>query len=233
MNNENKKTLLKTILIFIIYIFYTNIATKIFSIFGITNDITIMFSADILFLIIIVSIYFKKLKQDFIDFNKNYDLKQKIWIIIKYVVLIFIINFLMGIITQILIPSEAFKTDANANQIGNLFELSTFYTLFKTLIFASFAEELLFRESIHEVVKNKRAFVIISATIYTAVNIIYNINGNGYIWIDFIAYLLDYLILSYAYLKNNNNIFIIILIKLFFNIIPTLLLILQTVGVFK
>lgn len=233
MNNENKKTLLKTILIFILYIFYTNIATKIFSIFGITNDITIMFSADILFLIIIVSIYFKKLKQDFIDFKKNYTLKQKIWIIIKYVILIFIINFLMGIITQIFIPTEAIKTDANSNQIGNLFELSTFYTLFKTLIFASFAEELLFRESIYEVVKNKRAFVIISATIYTAVNIIYNINGNGYIWIDFIAYLLDYLILSYAYLKNNNNIFIIILIKLFYNIIPTLLLILQTVGVFQ
>ena len=92
MNNENKKTLLKTILIFIIYIFYTNIATKIFSIFGITNDITIMFSADILFLIIIVSIYFKKLKQDFIDFNKNYDIKQKIWIIMKYVILIFIME---------------------------------------------------------------------------------------------------------------------------------------------
>lgn len=233
MSSENKKTLLKTVLIFILYIFYINIATKIFSIFDITNDITIMFSADIIFLIVIVCTYFKKLKQDFIDFNKNYTLKQKTWIIIKYVILIFIINIFMGIITQIFIPTEAGKIDENSNQIGNLFELSNFYILFKTLIFATVAEELLFRESIHEVVENKKAFVIISAVIYTVINIIYNLNGSQYIWIDFIAYLLDYLILSYAYLKNNNNIFVIMIIKFFYNLIPTLLLILQTVGVFK
>lgn len=224
MIKDKKKTLLKTLIIFIIYMFYTNIISFIFTKVGFNDTVSTMFISDLIFFFIIVCLYQDNLKKDFKSFINNYNFKQKIWVILKYVVLIFALNMVLGFLTELFIPGLENIKDQNSLSISSLLGVSTFYTLFKTLIFATIAEELLFRESMHECIDNKVAFIIISAIIYATINIFFTNFNSSYVWIDFLAYFLTYMLLSSAYLRNNDNIVVVILIKFFYNLIPTILL---------
>jgi len=123
-----------------------------------------------------------------------------------------------------LVPVISNTTDENSNAIDNLFGISTIYTLFKTLVFATIAEELLFKKSIHECISNKIIFIIVSGLIYSTLNIVFSILTFEFLFIDFLPYFLFSTVLSIAYLNNDNNIIVVILIKFFYNLIPTILL---------
>lgn len=221
------KTVLKTLIIFIIYATYSADISKILPF---DNEIITMLFSDMFFLILIILLYNQNLKNSINKFQTNYSWKQKIWIVLKFVMLIFIFNIIMGALTELIFPNAAKGKDENALSISNLFQMSSFYTLFKTLIFTTIAEELLFKESIHECIDNKIMFILISSSIYAAFNIIYSDLSMNYIWMDFIQYFLFSCILSYVYIKQDNNILFVILIKFLYNLIPTILLML---GVFS
>lgn len=221
---ENKDyCLIRTIILFVCYMFYSIIFNKIFNLFGVNNSVIPMIIADIVFFTTIITIYKEKLKTDFGRFKTEYSTKNKIWTIIKWILIILAVNVLMGILTEIFYPELATGVDQNTSAVAQLFDASFVYSLFKTLIFAPIAEELLFKESIRDVVKNDIAFILISSSIYTAMNFMYASGSIQYL--DLLGYLLFSLILSLAYIKNNDNIIIVIFIKFLYNLLPTLMLI--------
>lgn len=226
LNRKNINTLLNTIIIFIAYLFYTQVLSKILGLMSINDSVTQMFISDLIFLLGIIIFYKKKIKSSFNIFVKEYRLIKKITVILTWVVGIFFINILMGIITEFLFPEVASVMDDNSDAIYNLFSVSSIYTIFKTMIFAVVAEELVFKQAIRDVFTNNIVFVVVSSLIYVIMNFAYaNFNQSG-ILIDMLGYLMFAVVTSIAYIKNNDNIFIVMLIKFFYNLVPLIILIL-------
>lgn len=224
-NTFESVKLIKTLLVFISYLLYSNVISVVLSTFKITNATMLSFLADLIFLICIVFAYRDNLKKDFENLKKDYKISSIIKTIIIWVVIIFVFNILMGAITEMIYPNMA--TDDNTNAMSTLFKTSMAYSLFKTMIFAVVAEELLYRESISDVVKNKYIFIVISSIVYTIMNFIFVGFESDIIVMDILSYFLPALLFSTAYVKNNNNIIILMLIKFTYNLIPTIIYLLQ------
>lgn len=224
-NTFESVKLIKTLLVFISYLLYSNVISVVLSTFKITNATMLSFLADLIFLICIVFAYKDNLKKDFENLKKDYKISSIIKTIIIWVVIIFVFNILMGAITEMIYPNMA--TDDNTNAMSTLFKTSMSYSLFKTMIFAVVAEELLYRESISDVVKNKYIFIVISSIVYTIMNFIFVGFESDIIVMDILSYFLPALLFSTAYVKNNNNIIILMLIKFTYNLIPTIIYLLQ------
>ena len=219
MKKDKTVALLKTVSMFLLYFIYTYFAGMIMNNIGIKDTTIGMFIADAIFLVIIVWVYAKNIKDDFKKLKKDKPSKI-VKTVLLWVVVMFLVNILMGAITDVIAPNLA--TDENTSAISNLATISVLYTIFKTMIFTSIAEELLFRESLSEVIDNNTMFIIISALIYTIMNFIFTDTTSGNIIIYILMYLVPGLIFSYT--KHDRNILLIMLIKFCYNIIPLLLL---------
>ena len=224
-NTFESMKLIKTLLVFISYLLYSNVISVVLSTFKITNTTMLSFLADLIFLVCIIFVYRDNLKNDFENLKKDYKISKIIKTVIIWVVIIFVFNILMGAITEMISPNMA--TDDNTNAMSTMFKTSMSYSLFKTMIFAVVAEELLYRESISDVVKNKYIFIVISSIIYTIMNFIFVGFESDIIVMDILSYFLPALLFSTAYVKNNNNIIILMLIKFTYNLIPTIIYLLQ------
>lgn len=224
-NTFDSMKLIRTLLVFISYLLYSNVISVVFSTFKITNTIMISFFADLIFLVCIIFVYRDNLKNDFENLKKDYKISKIVKTVIMWVVIIFVFNILMGALTEIIYPNMLF--DDNTNAMRSMFKISMPYSLFKTMIFAVIAEELLYRESISDVVKNKYIFIVISSIIYTIMNFIFVGFESDIIVMDILSYFLPALLFSTAYVKNNNNIIILMLIKFAYNLIPTIMYLLQ------
>lgn len=220
--------LFRTVIVFVWYMFNINIFNAIFKFIGFDNNILSMLIADLFFLIAIIFIYRKNLKTKLDIFKNEYSKKGKIWQILKWVLIILIVNVAMGTLTEIFYPELASGIDENTYEVTKLFDVSFLYFAFKILLFAPIAEELIFKESIRDVVDNDVAFVLISSAIYTEMNVLYS--SNGIHFLDIFVYFIPSLILSQAYVKNKDNIIVVIFIKFFYNLFPTLILISTIVG---
>ena len=184
-NTFESVKLIKTLLVFISYLLYSNVISVVLSTFKITNATMLSFLADLIFLICIVFAYRDNLKKDFENLKKDYKISSIIKTIIIWVVIIFVFNILMGAITEMIYPNMA--TDDNTNAMSTLFKTSMSYSLFKTMIFAVVAEELLYRESISDVVKNK--YIIVGIRLY----------------VNLISIKIIILLLFFTYAVENNN----------------------------
>lgn len=216
MKDTNK--VLKTVVIFLLYFVYSLYLKGILEALGISK-ILAMFISDMIFAIAIVYLYRKNLKEDWEHLKKNYKISKIIKTVFIWFVAIFLVNILMGAITEMLFPNLGADDNTTA-----LYNLSKAYTIFKALIFSTLAEELLFREAISDAIENPVALVLTSAVIYTAMNFIFSgIEGN-FVWTDIIGYFIPALLFSLAYIKNGKNIILVMLIKFVYNLIPVILL---------
>lgn len=210
---KSYNNLVKTILAFLCYFLYSQAFTSLFG-----SSVAVNFIADIIFLIAIVLAYKENLKRAFNNLKKEYSLGKIIKTVILWVVIIFVFNMVMGMLTDVLAPNATL--DDNTQAVRSLFQISTLYTIFKTMIFAIVAEELLFRESVHDVVSNKWLFILVSSLIYTLANFAYTGFNDHFLIISLLSYFLPALLFSYAYCKNHNNIIVLMLIKFFYQLIP-------------
>ena len=216
--------LIKTLLIFIGYFFLTNVLGIILKFIGINNNIITMFISDLIYALIVINVYKSDLQREFNEYKKQ---KSKFKNILIWVLILFGINILFSLILKTIIL-QLNNLDNNSESIIQLFELSTIYTFFKTLLYAPIVEELIFKKSIRDIINNNVAFVLISSSIYTIMNFIYTSNIPEYIWFDIIQYFTFSSILSIAYIKNK-NIIPVMIIKFIYNLIPTILLIIKVV----
>lgn len=222
MRKVNKKVksqdrFIKTIIVFLCYFLYSQAFSSLFG-----SSIAVNFIADLVFLVGIVIAYKDNLKEDFKDLRKNYKPKKLIKTVLIWFVIILIFNMVMGAITDLISPGA--EIDSNTEAIDSLFKASTLYTIFKTMIFAIIAEELLFRESVHDVIKNKWLFIFVSSVIYTLTSFAWTGFTGETVLIDILLCFLPALLFSYAYYKNNSNIFVLMLIKFVYQLIPLTLM---------
>lgn len=217
MLKKNYENLIKIIIVFLIYLFSANVFCFLFE--GILGSTYATFISDLVVFFIIVLLYKDKIKNSFNKFIQNYSLKTKIWIIVKWFVIIFAINMIGGMITEMIFPDQNMN-DENTNILYNLASVSTLYTLFKSLIFSTIAEVLIFHQSIRDILKkNNLLFMLVAAFIYAAMNIAY-VNISAVSLIDFVRCFIFSLILSWIYIKNDDNIFLIMLIKFVYALLP-------------
>ena len=225
--NKNIQPLLRLVLIYLVYFVYAIIISNILKIFGISNEIALVFVADLLFFIGITYLYKDSLKDGYNKFIKKYNLSKRVLFILKWIAILFGINILGGIITELLVPN--LLEDGNTTSIYSIASISTVYTIFKTLIFAPIAEELVFKKTIRELINNNALFIVTSSLVYSLINVMYT-DITLLTLIDMISYFIFSTVLSYIYVKNEDNIVMPIIIKFFYNLIPLILMIIS-IGV--
>ena len=223
ISQKNFEVLFRSIFVFVGYLFYTKLISTILKFTGIDNGTIQMIFADLVFLLAIVFIYRKNLKENIITFKNDYKISKKVTTVLFWSLIILVINVLFGIFSECVFPSIKFSI--NENPIYNLYNSSVLYVVFKTVIFAVIAEELVFKKALRDVLSNDIMFILISGIIYSVINVIYLDLSQTYMWLDMIGYFLFALVTSIAYVKNKDNIIVIMLIKLVYSIIPLILLI--------
>lgn len=231
-NNTSQKNasekLIKTLLVFICYLLYSNVISIVFSTFNIVNTTLISFVADLIFLICIVFAYRENLKNDLKDLKENYKVIDAIKTVVLWFAIIFIFNICMGVLTDLLWPAASNMQDGNTKLLFDSNTLNLTYKIFKTMVFAIVAEELIFRESISDVIKNKWVFILVSASVYTLINFAFVGFSSKIIVLDILSYFLPALLFSYAYTKYNNNIILLMLIKFTYQLVPLTLLLIKS-----
>lgn len=224
VNKDKKYYLIRSIIVIGVYLLYQFIFGSIASMLKETDSIVICFIADVCFLAFILIIYKDKLVGDMNSYHKNVKSSKRILITAGWVLIIFIANIAGGYINSLI--TDFNKTDNNMA----LHSLPYIYVFFKTLIFSSIAEELVFKQSIKDVVDNNIIFIIVSTILYSTMNIAYT-SATGFALIaNIIPYALFAILSGILYIKYKNNIYVVMTIKVFYNLIPFAILLLGGVG---
>ena len=142
----------------------------------------------------------QKLKENFKDIKKNYNKYYT-----KYLK-IYALSLLVMIISNILITQITKSIPGNEETIRQTLNKAPIYMFFSAVIFAPFTEEMVFRNSIRNIIQNKYAFIITSGLVFGGLHVIGNINT-----IYDLLYIIPYSTpgIAFAYmLYKTNNIFV-------------------------
>ncbi len=220
--------LLKSLLILISYFIYDIVISQILYIFNISNTTIVDLISDIIYFLFIMVIYRNKIRNFYLSFFNKHNFKESFLFIMKWVVILYCTNFIGGILTQIIFPNLGL--DANTEAIYSLYETATYYTIFKIVLFSTIVESIIYIEVIKNIINNKTLFIVVSSVFYGLMNIAYA-NMSLVTVIDFIQSCLMALVLSYIYVKNNDNVVAVMLVKLVYNLIPLAFLILSVFNI--
>ena len=218
---KKSEVLLKTTSLYLVYFLYTYFGSYIANMFPILDSQLVMLILDILFLLIIVLTYKKVLKKDFQILKKEYSLKKFLKVMVIGFFSIVLLNVVIAALGTLLFENASM--DQNTQSIQNLASLSMLYTVFKTMVFGVVAEELLFRESLSDLLDNNVLFVLVSAVIYTIMNFIFT--SEAFSMSQVLAYFLPALLFGTIYVKNKRNILLVMFTKFAYNLIPLVILI--------
>lgn len=166
--NEQIKNTIKGTLGFITYFFFEFGAYYILTFLGINiNELSekqlvfveAFFSIIILAILILISR--KKFIENFKDFFKNIKsyLKRNAKYWLWSLLIMFISNLAISLIFNV-------TTSANDQSVRDLFDYYPIYIFLTAVILAPFTEELVFRQSIRYLIKNKYIFIIASGLIF-------------------------------------------------------------------
>lgn len=142
---------------------------------------------------------------------------------IKYYVFALFIMMLSNLLINIINPGIA----GNEQTIRDTFTKAPIYMFFSAVIFAPFSEEMIFRLSIRNIIKNNRAFILASGLIFGGLHVIGNINT----LLD-ILYVIPYSVPGFVFaymLTKTDNILVPIGFHLFHN---GVLMLLQVIALF-
>jgi len=215
---EKNKTLIQAVAVYLIYFLYTYFASYLSQ--AVTNSTLVWLGMDLLFFLFIVLLYRDKLKDDFNDIKKDYNVKKVLKLVFLGFLGIIFMNLVLSLISSLIFPNVSL--DQNSESINSLATLSLFYTIFKTMIFSVVAEELLFRETLNKCINNDILLVLCSSLIYTVMNFIFTI-GNISI-MQVLVYFLPDLVFGFIYIKTKRNILPVMFVKFVYNLIPLAML---------
>jgi membrane protease YdiL (CAAX protease family) len=190
---------------------------------NLTLYVTTLCLSEIVLLLVLIFIFRKRIKKDFIDFDKNYK---------KYLSFGFKV-WLIGLIIMTISNNIIYKfIDTAYNQQVNELVISKLpiYAVVGMIICGPFVEEITFRLSFKEHIKNKYIFIILTTIIFAGVHVL-----NGFNSPIQLLYFIPYGALSLAFaiiLQKTNNIFTTVIIHTFHNSMAIVLLaIASIVGV--
>lgn len=218
---EQTQKMLKLVGIYLLYFLYSKIAGFFAQTITLMNGKAIYLIFDLFFLCFICFLYYKNLKKDFEDLKKNFSFKKILFIVLFYIGASFLVNILFGLIRMTFFPDVVL--DENTQSIQNLALVSPIYAIFKAMIFGVIAEEVLYRESLSECVSDNLLFILISSLIYTILPFVFSTQDISVM--NLLSYFLPSLLISTIYVKYNRNIFIVMIMKFVYNLIPLAILI--------
>lgn len=200
------KKIIKNLLILLSYFLYEAIILIIINALGI--DISklnfiqkniYLFVVDIIYLISLVFIYRKELKEDFKDFKENGS-----GYIFKYAPLYLLGVILMGITNALLVKVTGMEMSTNEQNVRTLIKYYPIYMSFSSVIYAPIVEELIFRKSIKNLFNDNVLFVLMSGLIFGLIHVV----GTGNEGINEILMGIPYIIMgldfAYIYAKTKN-----------------------------
>ena len=220
MSNVQTKFLLKAVCMYLLYFVYSMLTSQISAILQLENTSIVSFVADFLFTCIIIFAYRKELKEDANTIVEKYSIKKILKKVLIGIGLIMLLRIVMGIITELIAPG--LSVDSNTASILDLLKSAPIYAIFKTMIFAVVSEELLFRKSISCFIKNNWVFVFAGALAYPLLNFVFS--GGATPVLDFVMYYMTAVVLNYIYVKNDRNIYIVMIVKFILQFLPFIVL---------
>jgi len=166
--------------------------------FSLSQQIIAMFSADIIFLVIIIAIYFKTLKKDFKNFFKNF--LTNFEIAFKY----YLIGFIVMVVSNLIIVTFIKNAIAgNEEAVRSLINLAPLYMIFSVGIYAPLTEELIFRKGLRDIIDNKYIYILTSGIFFGFMHVIGSVTSP----LDYL-YLIPYsslgIAFAFTYSKTNN-----------------------------
>lgn len=213
------------ILTFLLYFIYFELIVMLINYLGFNYNnfsynkkVLLLFISNFLFMIYLLIIYRRELKDDLKDYKKNFK-----GYINKYFIYYVIGVALMAGSNLILQKITGLELSGNESTLRELIKSIPIYMGFSTVLYAPFVEEIIFRKSIRNVTKNKKVFVLLSGFIFGILHITSFSNVKEIIMgIPYIIMGIDFAVI---YVKSN-NIFTTMIFHLFHNLILFLMIIL-------
>lgn len=159
-----------------------------------------LITCESLIIIIIGLINKEKLKKNLKDIKEKYEEYYT-----KYLKL-YILALIIMMISNIFINKLTQGIPGNEEAIRTTLNKAPLYMFFSSVIFAPFIEEMVFRQSLKNIITNKKTFVIASGLIFGGLHVIGNINT-----IYDILYIIPYATPGIAFaimLEKTDNIFV-------------------------
>ena len=127
---------------------------------SITAKTIYLISCEVLIMGIIGLLNHKKLEKNIKDIKKNYNdyFKKYLKVYILALVIMMISNLIINLLTN--------GIAGNEESIRDIFNKAPVYMFFSAVLFAPFTEEMVFRQSLKNIITNKKAFIIASGLIF-------------------------------------------------------------------
>ena len=216
MKNSNK--IIKNLLMFLSYFVYQYIVLFIILLLGIKLDTNLskniyLISTSLIYLLFVLFMYRKELISDLKSF--------KIKTILKYIPIYIIGITLMVSLNALIYKITNTTISGNEENVREYIKLFPIYMCFSTVIYAPFVEEIIFRKTFKNMIKNSTIFILISGIMFGLVHI--SLDGNIFkellITVPYMIMGFDF---AYIYHKSN-NIFTTITIHSLHNLILLLI----------
>lgn len=221
MNNNKKKTLVN-ILVICLYFIWPYFLSTFINLFDLSEIpyLYLSFGFNFLFLSVIIYIYRDILKKHINEFKKN--LKRNLLESLK----IFIIGLMIFFACNTLLYNLNIPYNNNTSSMISIFKKIPLMFILNTLFYYPIIEEIVFKMSFKNIIKNKWYFIIITGLLNATFQIVFSITN----FTDLI-YILPYSVffgaLSYIYYKTDNIVYPI-LFRICYNLIPCITYIIET-----
>lgn len=197
------KEIIKFILIFLLYLFYSDIIIIILTKLGVNikvlpNNlkIAIMFLINLSLMIMLFIFYSKSIKENLKDLKLNF--KSYIKDNFKY----YVIGLLIMIISNIIISFFIEGNSTNETLIREYINIMPIYMIFSSCIYAPFTEEMVFRKSLRNCFNNKVLYILLSGLIFGSMHLLSASNLVELVFL--IPYSSLGCVFAYMYYKTNN-----------------------------
>lgn len=197
------KEIIKFILIFLLYLLYSDIIIIILTKLGVNikvlpNNlkIAIMFLINLSLMIMLFIFYSKSIKENLKDLKLNF--KSYIKDNFKY----YVIGLLIMIISNIIISFFIEGNSTNETLIREYINIMPIYMIFSSCIYAPFTEEMVFRKSLRNCFNNKVLYILLSGLIFGSMHLL---SASSIVELVFlIPYSSLGCVFAYMYYKTNN-----------------------------
>ncbi len=185
---------------------------------------------EIIITFLLLLLFHKVLKKDFLDFKKNY--KNYLKIVIPYWIIGFVLMMFSNVIINLIISDGALAANEEANR--NILNNLPIYSIFSMCIFGPICEELLFRASFKGAFKNIIIYCLFTGLIFAGMHVATGITDLNLLkhWKE-LLYIVPYgsvgIAFSYAYFKTN-NIFSSISLHIIHNSITVFFILISFLG---
>lgn len=212
--NNREKNIIVNILVICLYFIWPYFVNSILYLFNLSEVINLYISSvfNFIFLFVVIYIYRKKLSEYYNRLHEKFKLN-----IIKSIK-IFLIGLTIYLLFNALFKIVDVPVLSNQDSMLNMFKKIPVVFVLSTLFYYPVIEEIVFKMSFKDIVKNKWSFVIFTGLFNAFFQIIFSFSN-----LTDLLYLLPYTAffssLSYIFYKNDNILYPILL-RICYNLIP-------------